>query len=110
MNQRTDAWFSVRTKAVVTGSYLYRALGFDRLKHQQYHFKKVYNDESEETPSSETMKMMEQGTLNKINAVATIASKVLPIYYPNMDFVEEGCLSLSQFNMGHILVSPDGSL
>ena len=110
INQRSDAWFSVRTHAVVTGSSLYRALGFDGLKQQQCHFKKVYKNEPEETPSSETMKMMEHSTLNEINAVATLASKVLPIYYPDMYFVEEGCYSLSQHDTGLILVSPDGSL
>ena len=54
--------------------------------------------------------MTEHGTLNKINVVATLVSKVLPIDYPKTYFVKEESYSLSQHNMGIILVSPDGNL
>ena len=54
--------------------------------------------------------MTEHGTHNEINVAATLVSKVLPIGYPKTYFVEEGSYSLSQHNMGIILVSPNCNL
>ena len=45
--------------------------------------------------------MTEHGTLNEINVVAILDSKVLPIGYPKTYFVEEGNYSLAQHYGNH---------
>jgi hypothetical protein len=55
----------------------------DSLKLQRRHFDKVViNIEITELFSEETVKRMEHGTVSEIHALATLASKVLPLYYP----------------------------
>ena len=72
INQRSIAWFSVRKTAVLTGSTLYKALGFDRLKAQKAHYETVLQGKEPSTPDSETLKRMEYGSRNEINAVTTL--------------------------------------
>jgi hypothetical protein len=51
---------------------------------------------------------MEHGVKNEINAVATIVAKVLPVFFPELVFYEEGCYKLVHDTIP-IIVSPDGS-
>ena len=110
INQRSDAWFAVRKTAVITGSTLYKALGFDGLKAQKAHYAMVFQGEEPSSPDNETQKRMEYGSKNEINAVATLVSKIMPVYYPQKEFVEEGCYNIPTAGIGRLLVSPDGSL
>lgn len=91
VQQKSEAWFSARKSAVVTGSTIYKALGFDGLKKQQSHYNVVYCNAESAERDVETLKRMQHGTINEINAVATLVSKVLPVYFPEHVFVEEGC-------------------
>ena len=52
---------------------------------------------------------MTYGVENEINAVATFVSKVLPVFFPNVTYVEEGCCLQLYGNAPFLLVSPDGS-
>ena len=39
---------------------------------------------------------MQNGVDHEIDAVATMDGKALPIYYPKLTFVEEGCFVLKK--------------
>ena len=110
IQQRSEAWFAVRKLALVTGSTFNKAIGMEGLKRQQSHFDAVYNNKEQQEPDLETKKRFQHGQVNEINAVATLVSKVLPIYFPELEFYEEGCYALKMKNDGLIIVSPDGSL
>ena len=62
-------------------------------------------------PSESTKECMEHGTINEINAIATlVAGKVLPVFWPNLHYVEEGCFKIVTETFGvPIVISPDGS-
>jgi hypothetical protein len=44
--------------------------------------------------AEEVRERMIHGTKHEIDAIATIVAKVLPVYFPNTVFVEEGCYVL----------------
>ena len=110
IQQRSEAWFSIRKLASITGSTFHKAIGMESLKKQQYHFDMVYNNKKQPEFDSETQKRLQHGQINEINAVATIVSKVLPVFFPDMIFYEEGCYALEMKTGGYTIVSPDGSL
>lgn len=54
---------------------------------------------------------MEFGSTNEIDAIATLTGKVLPFVYPEMKYIEEGCMKISSKNDANFMVaSPDDSL
>ncbi|CAG2234683.1 unnamed protein product [Mytilus edulis] len=53
---------------------------------------------------------MRHGTENEINALATLHSKVLPSYFPNLSYYEEGIRIVKTGSRDIIGVSPDGSI
>ena len=53
---------------------------------------------------------MEHGTVNEINAIATLCSKILPVMYLSSSYFEEGCAVVFHNGKIMLLVSPDGSL
>lgn len=53
---------------------------------------------------------MEYGTNNKINAIATLITKVLPVLYPSLKYREKGCLPLYREYKITMNISPDESL
>lgn len=60
--------------------------------------------------SEEVNKRLKHGSENEINAVATLVSKVLPVYQPKSVFREEGCETVVHNDRVLIVVSPDGSV
>ena len=52
---------------------------------------------------------MQHGTDNEIHAMSTLVGKVLPAFYPDIKFVEEGCISLKNGDQNLLVISPDGS-
>ena len=110
VSQRSPAWFSVRKNAVLTGSTCFKALGFDGLKSQKNHYETVFQGKIMDDPDEETLKRMMHGSKNEINAVATLVSKIMPVYFPHKVFVEEGCYRLQDSSCPCFIVSPDGSL
>jgi hypothetical protein len=107
IKQRTNQWFEKRGHFKITGSKLYDGIGLDTLKTLQ----KIINgkDDNEDLPD-EVRKRMEHGTKSEIHATATLVGKVLPFYYPQLKFVEEGAHILWNNDNELILISPDGSL
>ena len=53
---------------------------------------------------------MKHGTENEINALATLHSKVLPSYFPNLSYCEEGIRIVKTGSHNIIGVYPDGSI
>jgi hypothetical protein len=108
VKQRTDVWFSIRKTAMVTGSMLNVAIGLGSLMKQLEHYdNKMFNKDIPEF-TEVTKQRMEHGVKNEINAVATIVAKVLPVFFPELVFYEEGCYKLVHDTIP-IIVSPDGS-
>lgn len=95
---------------VFVGSTAYTALGCDTLKKQQEHFDKVIYNIKGKDIDEDTQRRMAHGSENEINAMATLAAKVLPAYYPSKNFIEEGSYEIYRNNEPFFLVSPDGSI
>ena len=53
---------------------------------------------------------MKYGIDNKINAVATVTGRILPIVHPKMKCFEEGCLPAELNDSPFLIVSPDESI
>jgi hypothetical protein len=81
----------------------------DSLKKQLKHFDMVaYGKEKPEF--SEAVKVrLQHGVDNEPRAVATLLSKVLPMFYPDLIFYKEGCYKQDIKENKSIDVSPDGS-
>ncbi|CAC5383535.1 unnamed protein product [Mytilus coruscus] len=91
VKQRSDAWHKIRNTAHVTGSTCNKALGLETFKKQQIHYKRVLNEEHvTESPSKEEQMRFDNGTANEINCVATLTGKVLPVFYEQSSYFEEG--------------------
>ncbi|VDI16343.1 Hypothetical predicted protein [Mytilus galloprovincialis] len=110
VKQKSTAWKTIRSFAKVTGSTCFDALGLGGLKKQKEHFEYVFSGKEKTEPSPEVKKYMQHGTVNEINCVATLVSKVLPVFYPTQSYFEEGCKVDYLDNNFMLLVSPDGSL
>ena len=67
---------------MVTGNTLFDAAGFGGLSNLRSLFHHVHIGKSMPTPSEEVQKAMDHGSKNEINAIATICTKVLPVYFP----------------------------
>ena len=110
IKQRSEMWHLLRNQARVTGSSLHSAIGLRGLKEQKQHYE-CFIDKKERTFSPAVQERLEHGTEKEIHAVATLIGRFLPIYYPRLHFVEEGCYVLSGKNVDILgEVSPDGSI
>ena len=103
IKQRSPAWDDLRKNAKVTGSSLYKALGMRSLKEQKEHFDKVY-DGVVNPITPETQKRFDYGTENELHALATLVGKVIPIFYPQVKFREDGCVCLPLDDKGNYAV------
>jgi hypothetical protein len=111
IKQRSPEWFEERKAFRLTGSRLFEGLGLDTLKNQTRHFDKVVkNMGTDEVISNDVRQRMEHGTQSEIHAIATLVGKVLPFYYPDLKYIEEGTHIVQCQETPFILVSPDGSL
>ena len=109
--KRSDDWFSLRQRAKVTGSTLYKAIGLETLQKMKEHFDTVICGVPEQKPSPEAENAMKHGTMNEPNALGTVVGKVIPVIYPDLICFEEGCVEiLNQDNKTFMVISPDGSL
>ena len=114
IKQRSEEWHSVRQTTRVTGSTIHNAIGLRSLKDQKEHFDKFVSKNTAVAVQSHddlTLQRMAHGTKHEPDAVATIASKYLPMFHPNTCFTEEGCYILASSTTNQLLtVSPDGSI
>ncbi|CAC5409745.1 unnamed protein product [Mytilus coruscus] len=111
IKQRTDQWIEMRKKFKLTGSTLYEGIGLDTLKNQQRHFDKVVRGvNTQEEFSEEVRNRMPHGIVSEVHAIATLVGKIVPLYHPDLQFVEEGDRIIFCEDRPFILVSPDGGL
>ena len=110
VKQRSEKWHKLRTKGKITGSTCHAAIGLDTLKKQQTHFDAVVHGSRKEEHSDIQLRNMRYGTENEINVVATLVSKILPVYFPSLKYIEEGCYILQYNENDFMVVSPDGSI
>ncbi|KAH3809782.1 hypothetical protein DPMN_138161 [Dreissena polymorpha] len=68
IKQRTERWFELRASAKITGSTLYKGLGFDGLKNQKDYFEGQFCGVPSKTPSEYIANAMKHGQDNEINA------------------------------------------
>ena len=101
VKQRSTIWHDLRSQFMVTGSTLFDAAGFGGLSNRRSLFDHVHIGKSMPTPSEEVQKAMAHGSKNEINAIATICTKVLPVYFPQLDFVEVGVFRNPSFTSKH---------
>ena len=106
IKQRTTEWFELRSKANVTGSTLFNALGLSTLKEQREHVNKCKGIEAEFT--NQTKENLKYGTEMEKHALATLVGKLMPVYYPHLKLREDGCLVMPMGNT-YCIVSGDGS-
>lgn len=69
---------------------MYQAAGLDGLQNRLSLYDKVHFSIKEKSPNEQVCKAMKHGSENEINAIATICTKVLPVYFPHLDYVEVG--------------------
>ena len=110
IKQRTDLWFLLRNKALVTGSTIHSALGLRGRKEQLKHINKII-DQGQSEMNKDLQARLKYGTDNEIHAIATLCSVVLPAYFPSCHYVEEGCYARpGEKRDVCLVVSPDGSV
>lgn len=105
--QRSLAWDNLRKNSRITGSTIFKALGLDTLKEQQKHHDKVYKG-IDEPISEDLQKMFDYGTEQEINAIGTLVGKILPVYFPNLVYRENGCEKIP-LGDSYAVISGDGS-
>ena len=135
IKQRSKEWFAERSSVKVTGSTVHKALGLDTKISQFKHFPTVTVNQQDTQPvvtdaevdmledmnneenvvtedyNNDPTDAMLHGSNHEIAAVATLVGKIIPIYYPNLMYVEEGCYSLyNNDGTKFMVISPDDSL
>ena len=77
----------------------------ESLKKQNEHVSKLEGKIGE----TEVNEAMPWGITNEKHAMATLVSKIIPMYYPNTTYTEEGCYLIVEKGQRLFVVSPDGS-
>lgn len=110
--QRTDTWLKYRETFYVTGSTLHKGIGLQTLKAMQEHYDQHVLKKPVKDIDDEVKKYMDHGTKNEENAIWTLCQNIMPFFYPDLVYCEEGCYAVSSESSGKsmICVSPDGSL
>ena len=57
--------------------------------------------------SDALQELFDYGTTQEINAIATMLGKVIPVYYPNITYIEDGC-KVIPIGQSSAVVSGDG--
>ena len=78
----------------MTGSTIYNALGLGKFKFQLEHFDNVTFNKHKTEHSSEVNLRLQHGTENEVNASATFAANILPVFHKDLSFFEEGCYKI----------------
>ena len=82
VKQRSDEWFKIRKLARITGSTLHSGLGLETLtKQKEHHYIHVHGRIPPPIPEN-IQKLLDHGTKNEVNAIATLISTVVPAYLP----------------------------
>lgn len=82
-------------------STLFDPAGFSGLSNHRFLFDHVHIGKSMPTPSEEVQKAIAHGNKNEIYAIATLFTKVLSWYFPQLDFVEVGVFGNPSYTSKH---------
>ena len=67
-----------------------------------------FQREAKAPTQTEVQRNMQHDICNEINAVATLVAEVIPLYYPQLKYREDGCILIPMEN-SYMVVSGDGS-
>ena len=110
IKQGTTAWHNVRKCVRVTGSTLCKAIGLDTLSAQKVHHSVYVQKKDPPSVTPQVQKMMEYGSKNEVNGLATLVGSLIPALLPPCcSYFEVGTIvmdspSRKNFTAG----SPDG--
>ncbi len=107
--QKSELWFGARERVPVTGSNVRLAIGLDGLKPQQRYFDHVIGGKEKEAVSDTVRQAWAHGTKYEPSAVATFCSNFLPVFCPDLEYIEVGGYV---YDCGGVkmVISPDGLL
>ena len=99
-------------KALITGSTLYKGLGFDTLKAEREHMNVFVKKRPAPQIPIEVQKYMEFGKNNEVHVISTLVGTLLPALKPSCyNFYEVGPKFIHGKTCKHIIeVSPDGMI
>ena len=111
-SQYSTLWWKLRKKALITGSTLYKGLGFDTLKAEREHMNVFVKKRPAPHIPREVQKYMEFGKNNEVHVISTLVGTLLPALKPSCyNFYEVGPKFIQGKTCKHIIeVSPDGMI
>lgn len=101
VKQRSDEWLAIRSEYQVSGSILFDALGFGKLCDKKQLYNSVHKGIKKLDPNPKVAEDIEHGTDCEKHMVATLATKILPIHFTNVEYREVGCFTFSQYCSNH---------
>ena len=109
-SQRSEIWHCLRKKARVTGSTMFKALGFESLKAEKEHIYVFGKGRPPKDVDPEVQKYLDFGTENEIHAVATLVGCIMPVLLaPCYIFLECGPAFIHGLSRNNLIeVSVDG--
>ena len=110
IKQGTTAWHNVQKCVRVTGSTLCKAIGLDTLSAQKVHHSVYVQKKDPPSVTPEVQKMMEYGSKNEVNGLATLVGSLIPALLPPChSYFKVGTIVMdSPSQKNFIAVSPDG--
>ena len=107
LQQQSNEWFEFKKSHPhpVSGSSLYEINGFETLKQKQQRYNKYHKGITCPPASSEVQYALDHGTANKVNAIATICTKIVPVLFPIVLFSEIGSVTLNHLKTNHVHVN-----
>ena len=111
-SQRSEIWHRLRSKARITGSSMFRALGFDTLKEEKEHCYVYYKGRPPKDFTPEVQRYIQFGCENEIHAISTLVDLATPALLPLCYvFLECGPMFTHGQNQRNLIkVSGDGML
>ena len=111
-SQYSTLWWKLCKKAIITGSTLYKGLGFETLKAEREHINIFVKNRPTPQVPPEVQKYMEFGKNNKAHAISTLVSTFLPALKPSChNFYEAGSRFIHRKICRNMIeVSPDGMI
>ena len=82
-SQYSTLWWKLHKKAVITGSTLYKGLGFETLKAEREHINLFVKNRPAPQVPPEVQKYMEFRKNNEVHVISTLVSTLLPALKPS---------------------------
>ena len=81
-SQRSEIWHRLRSKARITGSSMFRTLGFDTLKEEKEHCYVYCKGRPPKDFTPEVQRYIQFGCGNEIHAILTLVGLAMPALLP----------------------------